>query len=62
MITPTFRPGAHLSPLNVWDMQLTQGHDVSLHQPAGWSTALVFLKVKSALTALKMRAKGSWWC
>ncbi|WP_159236459.1 pirin family protein [Raoultella terrigena] len=37
-------PAHTFSPLNVWDMQLTQGHDVSLRQPAGWSTALVVLE------------------
>ncbi|WP_241721767.1 pirin family protein [Raoultella sp. HC6] len=37
-------PARTFSPLNVWDMQLTQGRDVSLRQPAGWSTALVVLE------------------
>lgn len=37
-------PAHTFSPLNVWDMQLTQGHDISLRQPAGWSTALVVLE------------------
>jgi redox-sensitive bicupin YhaK (pirin superfamily) len=31
------------SPLNVWDMQLNQGRDLTLRQPEGWSTALVVL-------------------
>jgi len=37
-------PAHTFSPLNVWDMQLNQGHDITLSQPAGWSTALVVLE------------------
>lgn len=37
-------PAHTFSPLNVWDLQLNQGHDVTLHQPDGWSTALVVLE------------------
>ena len=34
-------PAHTFSPLNVWDMQLNQGHDVTFTQPDGWSSALV---------------------
>ena len=37
-------PAHTFSPLNVWDLQLNQSHEVTLHQPAGWSTALVVLE------------------
>ncbi len=31
-------PAHTFSPLNVWDLQLNQGHDLTLRQPEGWST------------------------
>lgn len=37
-------PAHTFSPLNVWDMRLQQGCDITLSQPAGWSTALIVLK------------------
>ncbi len=37
-------PAHTFSPLNVWDLQLRQGREVTLHQPEGWSTALVVLE------------------
>ncbi|ADO49002.1 pirin family protein [[Enterobacter] lignolyticus] len=37
-------PAHTWSPMNVWDMRLTQGHEVSLTQPEGWSTALVVME------------------
>ncbi|VFT75829.1 cytoplasmic protein [Klebsiella aerogenes] len=33
-------PAHTFSPLNVWDLQLNQGRDLTLRQPEGWSTAL----------------------
>ena len=36
-------PAHTFSPLNVWDLQLNQSQEITLHQPAGWSTALVVL-------------------
>ncbi|KFC09315.1 hypothetical protein GTGU_00956 [Trabulsiella guamensis ATCC 49490] len=37
-------PAHTWSPMNVWDMKLNQGHDLTLTQPEGWSTALVILE------------------
>lgn len=37
-------PAHTFSPLNVWDMRLQPGCDITLSQPAGWSTALIVLK------------------
>lgn len=37
-------PAHTFSPLNVWDLQLRQGREVTLRQPEGWSTALVVLE------------------
>ncbi|QGN37600.1 pirin family protein [Klebsiella oxytoca] len=37
-------PAHTFSPLNVWDLQLRQGREVTLLQPEGWSTALVVLE------------------
>lgn len=37
-------PAHTFSPLNVWDMRLQQGCDITLSQPACWSTALIVLK------------------
>ncbi|MDN8597821.1 pirin family protein [Citrobacter sp. S2-9] len=37
-------PAHTFSPLNVWDMRLQRGCDITLSQPAGWSTALIVLK------------------
>ncbi|EML2680119.1 pirin family protein [Klebsiella michiganensis] len=37
-------PAHTFSPLNVWDLQLNQSQEITLHQPAGWSTALVVLE------------------
>lgn len=37
-------PAHTFSPLNVWDMRLQQGCNITLSQPAGWSTALIVLK------------------
>lgn len=37
-------PAHTFSPLNVWDLQLNQNQEVTLQQPAGWSTALVVLE------------------
>ncbi|WP_434116927.1 pirin family protein [Klebsiella michiganensis] len=39
-----FGPAHTFSPLNVWDLQLNQSQEITLHQPAGWSTALVVLE------------------
>lgn len=40
----TVGPAHTFSPLNVWDLQLNQIQEITLHQPAGWSTALVVLE------------------
>ncbi|MCW9584810.1 pirin family protein [Klebsiella pasteurii] len=40
----TVGPAHTFSPLNVWDLQLNQSQEITLHQPAGWSTALVVLE------------------
>lgn len=37
-------PAHTFSPLNVWDLQLNQSQEITLYQPAGWSTALVVLE------------------
>lgn len=37
-------PAHTFSPLNVWDLQLNQSQEITLHQPDGWSTALVVLE------------------
>ncbi|MDP0983532.1 pirin-like C-terminal cupin domain-containing protein, partial [Klebsiella variicola] len=37
-------PAQTFSPLNVWDLQLNQGRDLTLRQPEVWSTALVVLE------------------
>ncbi|NRG22616.1 pirin family protein [Klebsiella michiganensis] len=37
-------PAHTFSPLNVWDLQLNQSQEITLHQPAGRSTALVVLE------------------
>ncbi|MDA8479556.1 pirin family protein [Citrobacter sp. Awk 4] len=37
-------PAHTFSPMNVWDMRLQRGCDITLSQPAGWSTALIVLK------------------
>lgn len=39
----TSGPAKTFSPMNVWDMRLNQGHDVTFTLPEGWSTALVVL-------------------
>lgn len=51
-------PARTFSPLNVWDMQLTQGHDVSLRQPAGWSTALVVLEGEISVNGAENACEG----
>lgn len=51
-------PARTFSPLNVWDMQLTQGHDVSLRQPAGWSTALVVLEGEISVNGAENAREG----
>ncbi|MEX0533244.1 pirin family protein [Raoultella terrigena] len=51
-------PARTFSPLNVWDMQLTQGHDVSLRQPAGWSTALVVLEGEISVNGAEKAREG----
>lgn len=40
----TVGPAHTFSPLNVWDLQLNQSQEITLPQPAGWSTALVVLE------------------
>jgi redox-sensitive bicupin YhaK (pirin superfamily) len=50
--------GPAFSPLNVWDMQLNQGHDITLRQPEGWSTALVVLEGESRSTVQAGRGEG----
>ena len=40
----TVGPAHTFSPLNVWDLQLNQSQEITLHQHAGWSTALVVLE------------------
>ena len=37
-------PAHTFSPLNVCDLQLNQSQEITLYQPAGWSTALVVLE------------------
>ncbi|MBS6910937.1 pirin family protein [Klebsiella michiganensis] len=40
----TVGPAHTFSPLNVWDLQLNQSQEITLHQRDGWSTALVVLE------------------
>lgn len=47
-------PAHTFSPLNVWDLQLNQNQEVTLQQPAGWSTALVVLEGE-----IKVNGEGS---
>lgn len=47
-------PAHAFSPLNVWDLQLNQNQEVTLQQPAGWSTALVVLEGE-----IKVNGEGS---
>lgn len=65
-------PAHTFSPLNVWDMQLKQSHDVTLRQPEGWSTALVVLEGEvivngtenareGQLVVLSQKVKPSIW-
>lgn len=51
-------PARTFSPLNVWDMQLTQGRNVSLHLPAGWSTALVVLEGEISVNGAEKAREG----
>ncbi|MEO3989088.1 pirin family protein [Pseudocitrobacter cyperus] len=51
-------PAHTFSPLNVWDMQLTQGHHLSLSQPNGWSTALVVLKGEIEVNGAERAREG----
>ncbi|MGS4822912.1 pirin family protein [Raoultella terrigena] len=51
-------PARTFSPLNVWDLQLTQGHDVSSRQPAGWSTALVVLEGEISVNGAENAREG----
>lgn len=51
-------PARTFSPLNVWDMQLTQGRDVSLRLPAGWSTALVVLEGEISVNGAENAREG----
>ncbi|VUS32157.1 pirin family protein [Klebsiella spallanzanii] len=47
-------PAHTFSPLNVWDLQLNQNQEVTLQQPAGWSSALVVLEGE-----IKVNGEGS---
>ncbi|MCS4269961.1 MULTISPECIES: pirin family protein [Raoultella] len=51
-------PARTFSPLNVWDMQLTQDRDVSLRLPAGWSTALVVLEGEISVNGAENAREG----
>ncbi|OMP97113.1 pirin family protein [Raoultella terrigena] len=51
-------PARTFSPLNVWDMQLTLGRDVSLRLPAGWSTALVVLEGEISVNGAENAREG----
>ncbi|HDT2542241.1 pirin family protein [Klebsiella sp. CN_Kp073] len=51
-------PAHTFSPLNVWDMQLKQSHDVTLRQPEGWSTALVVLEGEVTVNGTENAREG----
>ncbi|WEF26525.1 pirin family protein [Klebsiella aerogenes] len=51
-------PAHTFSPLNVWDMQLNQGCDVTLRQPEGWSTALVVLEGEVTVNGAERAREG----
>jgi redox-sensitive bicupin YhaK (pirin superfamily) len=51
-------PARTFSPLNVWDMQLTHGRDVSLRLPASWSTALVVLEGEISVNGAENAREG----
>jgi redox-sensitive bicupin YhaK (pirin superfamily) len=55
-------PAHTFSPLNVWDMQLNQGHDITLRQPDGWSSALVVLEGEITVNGAEQAREGHWWC
>jgi redox-sensitive bicupin YhaK (pirin superfamily) len=54
-------PAHTFSPLNVWDLQLNQSQEITLHQPAGWSTALVVLEGE-VVNGEGSAREVSWWC
>ncbi|HBV2215683.1 pirin family protein [Klebsiella quasipneumoniae] len=51
-------PAHTFSPLNVWDMQLNQGRDLTLRQPEGWSTALVVLEGEVIINGSESAREG----
>lgn len=51
-------PAHTFSPLNVWDLQLNQGQDVTLQQPDGWSTALVVLEGEIKVNGVESAREG----
>ena len=51
-------PAHTFSPLNVWDLQLNQGHDLTLRQPEGWSTALVVLEGEVIINGSESAREG----
>ena len=51
-------PAHTFSPLNVWDLQLNQGHDLTLRQPEGWSTALVVLEGEMIINGSESAREG----
>ena len=51
-------PAHTFSPLNVWDMQLNQGSDLTLRQPEGWSTALVVLEGEVIINGSESAREG----
>ncbi|EPJ4082967.1 pirin family protein [Klebsiella pneumoniae] len=51
-------PAHTFSPLNVWDLQLNQGHDLTLRQPEGWSTALVVLEGEMIINGSESARSG----
>ncbi|PXK40092.1 quercetin 2,3-dioxygenase [Klebsiella variicola] len=51
-------PAHTFSPLNVWDLQLNQGRDLTLRQPEGWSTALVVLEGEVIINGSESAREG----
>lgn len=42
----------------MWDLQLNQGHDHTLRQPEGWSTALVVLEGEVIINGSESAREG----
>ncbi|HDX1382553.1 TPA: pirin family protein [Escherichia coli] len=51
-------PAHTFSPLNVWDLQLNHGRDITLYQPEGWTTALVVLEGEVIINGSESAREG----